>query len=102
EFHRVELPARIAAGSGALAAPDLAGIGPIGFKVTDDGSSYTYVPGPDTVEIWSSDVAAATLVELSREAFSDFANELRTSFGLLYSGLADVARRTFARVHRAG
>ena len=100
EFHRVELPARIAAGNGALAGPDLAGVGPIGFKVTDDGSSYSYVPGPDTVEIWSSDVAADTLVELSREAFSDFANELRTSFGLLYAGLADVPRGSFAGFER--
>jgi hypothetical protein len=100
EFHRVTLPARIDAGNGALAAPDLVGVGPLGFKATDDGASYTYVPGPDTVEIWSSDVAADTLVELSREAFSDFANELRTSFGLLYAGMADVSRGSFAWFER--
>ncbi len=100
EFHRVTVPALIEAGNGALAAPDLDGVGPLGFKTTDDGAAYTYVPGPDTVEIWASDVAADTLVELSRESFSDFANELRTSFGLLYAGKAEVTRGSFAWFER--
>jgi hypothetical protein len=94
DFHRGVLPARIAAGNGAIAAPDLAGVGTFGFRVPD-GAAYTYVPGPDTVEIWSTDAAADTLVELSREAFSDFANELRTCFGLLYAGMATVSRGDF-------
>jgi hypothetical protein len=92
EFHTVDLPARIDAGNGALAAPDLAGVGTLGFR-TPDGAAYTYVPSPDTVEIWAGDAAADTLVEMSRDAFSDFANELRTCFGLLYSGLAEDPRR---------
>ena len=99
DFHRVELPKRIDAGNGALAAPDLAGVGTLGFR-TPDGAAYTYVPGPDTVEIWSTDVAADTLVELSREAFSDFANELRTCFGLLYAGMAEVSRGDFGWFER--
>jgi hypothetical protein len=98
-FHQTELPQRIASGNGALAAPDLAGVGTLGFRVPD-GASYTYVPGPDTVEIWSTDSAADTLVELSREAFSDFANELRTSFGLLYAGLFTISRGDFAWFER--
>jgi hypothetical protein len=99
DFHRDELPKRIASGNGALAAPDLAGVGTLGFRVPD-GSAYTYVPGADTVEIWSTDAAADTLVELSREAFSDFANELRTCFGLLYAGMVTVSRGDFAWFER--
>jgi hypothetical protein len=98
-FHREELPTRIATGNGALAAPDLVGVGTIGFRVPD-GAAYTYVPGPDTVEIWSTDAAADTLVELSREAFSDFANELRTCFGLLYAAMIEMSRGDFAGFER--
>ena len=99
DFHRDELPKRIDAGNGALAAPDLAGVGTLGFR-TPDGAAYTYVPGPDTVEIWSTDAAADTLVELSRDAFSDFANELRSCFGLLYAGMAEVSRGDFGWFER--
>jgi Phytanoyl-CoA dioxygenase (PhyH) len=99
DFHRVDLPKRIEAGNGALAAPDLTGVGTLGFR-TPDGAAYTYVPGPDTVEIWSTDAAADTLVELSREAFSDFANELRSCFGLLYAGMAEVTRGDFGWFER--
>ena len=99
EFHRVELPARIAAGNGALAADDIAGVSPIAFKVPD-GGAFSYVPGADGVEIWATDVAADTVVEISREAFSDFANELHTCFGLLYAGLAETSRGDFAGFER--
>ncbi|MCJ7438012.1 MAG: phytanoyl-CoA dioxygenase family protein [Acidimicrobiia bacterium] len=99
EFHQITLPKLIDAGNGALAADDLRGVGPVAFKVPD-GTAYSYVPGPDTVELWSTDVAADTVIELSREAFSDFANELRTSFGLLYADLAEVTRGDFASFER--
>lgn len=99
EFHLVDLPKRIEAGSGALAARDLAGVGTLGFK-TPDGAAFTYVPSPDTVEIWSGDAAADTLVHISREDFSDYANELRTCFGLLYAGRVEVPRGDFAWFER--
>ncbi|MBM3672391.1 MAG: phytanoyl-CoA dioxygenase family protein [Actinobacteria bacterium] len=94
EFHLIDLPKRIEAGSGALAAHDLAGVDTLGFK-TPDGAAFTYVPSPDTVEIWSGDAAADTVVHMSREDFSDYANELRTCFGLLYAGKAEVSRGDF-------
>lgn len=99
DFHRITLPKLIDGGNGALAAGDLQGVGPIAFKV-EDGTAFSYVPGSDTVELWSTDVAADTVVELSRETFSDFANELRTSFGLLYADLAEVTRGEFAVFER--
>ena len=85
EFHRVTLPALIEAGTGALAAPDLAGVGPIAFKVPD-GPAYSYVPDADGVEIWATDVAADTVVEITREAFSDFANELVNCILVIFCG----------------
>lgn len=99
DFHNIELPKLIDGGNGALAASDLEGVKPIAFKVPD-GAAYSYVPGADTVEIWSTDVAADTVVELSREDFSDFANELRTCFGLLYAGRLEVSRGSFNWLER--
>ena len=99
QFHQVELPARIEAGNGALAAADLAKAGTLAFR-TPDGAAYTYVPAPDTIEIWAGDAAADTVVEISREAFSDFVNELRTCFGLLYAGLIEVTRGDFGWLER--
>src|SRR5687767_3837323 len=99
EFHLVELPKRIEAGNGALAAPDLAGVGTIGFR-TPDGAAFSYVPSPDTVEIWSGDTAADTVIEMSPASFSDFVNELRTCFGLLYAQQLEVLRGDFGWLER--
>jgi len=99
EFHLVELPRIIEAGNGALAAADLAGVGTLGFQ-TPDGAAFTYVPSPDTVEIWQGEAAADTLVVISRESFSDFVNELRTCFGLLYAGQLEIARGDFGWLER--
>ena len=99
EFHLIDLPKRIEQGSGALAAADLAGVGTLGFRMPD-GAAFTYVPSPDTVEIWSGDAAADTLVHVSREDFSDYANELRTCFGLLYAGRVEVPRGDFGWFER--
>jgi hypothetical protein len=99
DFHRITLPALIEGGNGTLAAADLQGVGPIAFSV-EDGTSFTYIPGAGTVEIWSSDVAADTVIELTREAFSDFANELRSCFGLLYAGLAEATRGDYGWFER--
>jgi hypothetical protein len=99
EFHLVDLPKRIESGNGALAAPDLAGVGTIGFR-TPDGAAYTYVPSPDTVEIWSGDTAADTVIQMTPESFSDFVNELRTCFGLLYANQLEVLRGDFGWLER--
>ena len=65
-----------------------------------DGGAYTYVPAPDTIEIWPGEAAADTMIEMSREAFSDFANELRTCFGLLYASMIQVTRGDFSWFER--
>ncbi|HZP31472.1 MAG TPA: phytanoyl-CoA dioxygenase family protein [Acidimicrobiia bacterium] len=94
DFHRVDLPARLAAGNGALAAADLDGVEPIAFRLTD-GRAYTYVPLGRGVEVRPGDATAATVVELDEAVWSDFAYELRTCFGLLYADLLAFPRGGF-------
>ena len=48
-FHRGELPARLAAGNGALAAPVAAGRRPMTFVI--DGTEWTYEPAPEGLRI---------------------------------------------------
>ena len=92
EFHRRELPARIAAGNGHLAGADVATAPPFAFRVGD--ASYTYVPTGDSVEIRAGDAEAATVIALDAPTFSDYANELRTCFGLVYGDEARLVRGT--------
>jgi Phytanoyl-CoA dioxygenase (PhyH) len=98
-FHTVELPARIAAGNGALAAPDLAGVAPLAIGVRN-GPAYTYVPTDRSVEIRAGNAEAKTAVVMTPEGFSDFANELRTCFGLLYAGLVEIELGDFGWLER--
>lgn len=92
EFHRRVLPERIASGHGALAADDLVGAPVLAFRVGP--AAYTYVPVPGSVEVRAGEGGADVVVELAPVAFSDYAHELRSCFGLVYAGDARVARGT--------
>ncbi len=103
EFHRVTLPARLAAGNGAIAEPDVREVAPIAFRLPD-GRAYTYlpapgvpggVPGAGTIEVRAGDADAATVVEMDEATWSDFAYELRSSFGLLYADAVRFPRGGF-------
>ena len=94
DFHLVDLPARVAAGNGRLAARDVATVEPIAFQLLD-GRAYTYCPAGDTVTIEPGVASARTVVELSPDAWSDYVNELRTCFGLLYANLASFPQGGF-------
>jgi hypothetical protein len=94
DFHQHELPRRVAAGNGRLASGDVADADPIAFQLRD-GPAYTYLPGRGTVTIVPGAEAAATVVELTPDAWSDYANELRTCFGLLYADLVSFPRGGF-------
>jgi hypothetical protein len=93
-FHRVELPGRIAAGNAARAAADLAGAAPLAFSLPD-GRAYTYRPQADSVAIEAGTTDAPTVAEMSAAAWSDYANELRSCFGLLYAGLVSFPTGSF-------
>jgi hypothetical protein len=94
EFHIGELPARLAAGNGAIAERDVRGVGPIAFRLPD-GRAYTYVPIGGTVDVRAGDTDAETVVELDEATWSNFAYELQTCFGLLYAGALKFPRGGF-------
>lgn len=93
DFHARTLPERVAAGNGALAGGDVADTAPLGFRV--GATAYTYVPEGGSVEIRPGDDAATTVIELDAPTFSDYANELRTCFGLVYGAEARLVRGSY-------
>ncbi|HEY6318254.1 MAG TPA: phytanoyl-CoA dioxygenase family protein [Acidimicrobiia bacterium] len=93
-FHTRDLPPRIAAGHGALAAGDVRDVAPLAFRLPD-GRAWTYVPQPDTVAVVPGDADAAVVAALGEASFSDYALELRTCFGLLYADQVSFPRGTF-------
>ncbi len=84
EFHREELPRRLAAGHGALAAADGARIGSLAFRLTG-GGAYSYIPRADRMEIVSGDEQAHTVVQLDSESWQGIVHELETPPGLIYA-----------------
>lgn len=93
EFHSVTLPRLVAAGNGPLAGADVARAPRIAFSV--EGAAYTYVPVDGTVVIRAGDAEADTVVAMSRATFSDYANELRSCFGLAYGADVVVERGSY-------
>ena len=99
DFHRHELPRRLASGHAALAAADdLERVGPLAFRV--DGAAYTYVPTGDGVDVVAGEDGARTVIELSRDLWQDVVHELESPPGLLYGGKATCARGNAMRFVR--
>ena len=86
-FHREDLPRRLAAGNGALAAPGARRLGSLAFR-TPAGDAYTYVPGETGVDVVPGESEADTVIEVDNEIFSNIVNELDAAAGLLYGGRA--------------
>jgi hypothetical protein len=99
QFHEVELPERLAAGNGAMAAAALQGASPIAFQLAD-GRSYTYAPSPDGLDITPGSEGARTVVQLAHEDWCDFVWELRSCFALLYGDRVEIIRGTFGHLAR--
>ncbi len=94
-FHCEDLPQRLAAGNGALAAT---GVGPQGSRLGSlafrlpGGEAYTYVLGSDGVDVVAGDESADTVIEVEPEIFSNIVNEFDAAAGLLYGGRAKCGR----------
>ena len=89
-FHREVLPARLAAGNGALAVADARLVGPLAIRTA--AGAYTYVPGDDTIEIVEGDETAKTVIALDDESWLGLVSDLDTPPGLLYGGRVETVR----------
>jgi ectoine hydroxylase-related dioxygenase (phytanoyl-CoA dioxygenase family) len=89
-FHLEDLPARLAAGNGALAVADARLIGPLAIR-TPSGT-YTYVAGTDTIEIVEGDEQAKTVIALDHASWEGLVRDLDTPPGLLYGGRCETVR----------
>ena len=88
-FHSEVLPARIAAGNGALAFADLADLGTLAIRTP--AGSWTYVPGTGSVELLEGEATADAVVAIDLDAWLGLVSDLDTAPGLLYSNRASVS-----------
>jgi hypothetical protein len=84
-FHREELPRRIAAGRGALAAPGARGLVSLAFRLPD-GSAYTYAAADGGIRVEPGEAGAATLIEIGLEEWQGLVHDYESGPGLLYAG----------------
>jgi ectoine hydroxylase-related dioxygenase (phytanoyl-CoA dioxygenase family) len=101
DFHRRELPRRLAAGHGALAAEDeaLASLGALAFRLPE-GPAFSYLPRDGGVEVVEGDAGARTVIEISREDWSNVVHDLDSAPGLLYAGRVRCVRGNAMRFVR--
>jgi ectoine hydroxylase-related dioxygenase (phytanoyl-CoA dioxygenase family) len=87
DFHRSELPRRLAAGHGALAAEDalLDRLGGLAFRLPE-GPAFSYLPRAGGVDVVAGDADARTVIEIMREDWSNLVHDLDSAPGLLYAG----------------
>ena len=86
EFHRNELPRRLKAGNGALAARDIEKQGALAIQLEEGGESYAYVPRDGGIDVVAGDEKADTVVEMSRESWEGLVYDFESPPGLLYGG----------------
>ena len=99
EFHLVDLPARLAAGNGALARVDLEGVRPLAFQL-EDGRAYTYSATEDGIAITPGHATARTIIELTYEDWCEFVWELRSCFALFYADRVKIPLGSFGHLAR--
>jgi hypothetical protein len=92
DFHRRELPERIAAGNGILAAAAAEEAGALAFQLQDSGESYTYVPSQGSIEVRPGDDDAQTVVRVPRESWEGLVHDLESPPSLLYHGEVEPVR----------
>ena len=90
-FHREELPRRLRAGNGALAARAAGALGSLAFRLPD-GAAYCYVPTLDGVDVVAGDAGADTVIEVEAGLWQNLVHELDAAAGLLYGGRARCRR----------
>src|SRR5271168_850731 len=98
-FHEEHLPALLRQRGAVFSDSDAEVVRPLAFELTD-GRAYTYVPDGKTFSVRPGTASAHTIVELSPDAWSAFAWELKTCFALLYADQLTVRQGSFGQVAR--
>jgi hypothetical protein len=90
-FHRAELPRRIAAGNGALAAPAVARQGSLAFRLPD-GAAFTYVARDGAMVVEPGDESADTVIGIAADAWEGLVHDYESAPGLLYGRRVECLR----------
>jgi hypothetical protein len=98
-FHQEHLPALLEQRGDVFSDSDAAVVRPLAFDLSD-GRAYTYVPDGKTFTVQPGTAAAHTIIELSPEAWTAFAWELKTCFALLYAEQLTIRQGSFGQVAR--
>lgn len=83
DFHLQELPRRLAAGHGLLAAKAARELPAICFRLKDTDHAYTLQPMAETIAIVAG-TEAEQMVELDQSQWQDVIYDLKSSSGPLY------------------
>lgn len=83
EFHRGELPRRLADGRGAHAARAVAKLGSLALR-TKTGSAYTLAACAGGLALAPGDAGADTVIELDAEDWQGLVHDYEAAAGLLY------------------
>lgn len=97
-FHRETIPQLVRA-NGPLAVRGADGTEPLAFRLPD-GRAWTFAVVDGSLRVTPGDKDAQTVVSLSEPDWSDFVNEVRTCFGLLYAGRVSFVRGGFDALDR--
>ncbi|MFM7785572.1 MAG: hypothetical protein ACKPE6_13190, partial [Gammaproteobacteria bacterium] len=95
DFHRRELPLKLAAGASDAVHWDVAGARPFAIVLPGE-RAFSFVALAECVQVLPGIAHdAETVVEMSEEAWIDFRHEMRTWIGLLYSNALRFRRGSF-------
>jgi Phytanoyl-CoA dioxygenase (PhyH) len=97
-YHRDVLPKAASGPLGVEAARDLAGVAPLGIEV--EGTAWTYRSTPPGLSVEDGDGGAPTVVAMSRAAWSDLAQLVRTAPALMLAGELTYRRGGFEHLAR--
>jgi hypothetical protein len=84
-FHREELPERLAAGNGAVAARAAQALGSLGFQLPD-GRAWSYEPRDGGIVIRADAGDATTVMALGHDEWEGLVHDYESAPGLLYGG----------------
>jgi hypothetical protein len=92
DFHRSELPARIAAGNGKAAWLGVSDLPALGIRLQETGAAYTYRAASGGVDVAAGDDAAEVVVALRSEDWQGLVHDLESPPSLLYHDSAERVR----------